>query len=273
MSTGASYGYSQQPSYGMGGMGGYGGMGGMYGSYNPYQTGGMGGYSGQYNPFGMSNYGMSNPYAQMGFGGDYSTGYTDPFGSSFSNPFSGGYGTSFGGRGMGGGMGGYNQFGGYGQVGLGYLPPQQPTINDSVANQFMQQYYGGAFGLGGQPQQQPRRQRPRNPFRSQPSVVNPMPSEYAGPTNQVGPVTGGPGLGPPPLEQLGLGAPLPSNVLQPSVQPASNIVQAVQPKYPTRPEDFLTGYRNQPSMVDWSQDYENQPLTYSMKDMTSSLRF
>ena len=195
MSTGASYGYSQQPSYGMGGMGGY---GGMYGSYNPYQTGGMGGYSGQYNPFGMSNYGMSNPYAQMGFGGDYSTGYTDPFGSSFSNPFSGGYGTSFGGRGMGGGMGGYNQFGGYGQVGLGYLPPQQPTINDTVANQFMQQYYGGAFGLGGQPQ--PRRQSPRNPFRSQPSVVNPMPSEYAGPTNQVGPVTGGPGLGPPRLE-------------------------------------------------------------------------
>lgn len=210
MSTGASYGYSQQPSYGMGGMGGYGGMGGMYGSYNPYQSGGMGGYSSQYNPFGMSNYGMSNPYAQMGFGSNYSTGYTDPFASSYSNPFSGGYGTTFGG--YGGGMGGYNPFGGYGQVGLGYLPPQQPTINDTVANQFMQQYYGGAFGLGGQPQ--PRRQRPRNPFRTRPEVqptVQPavMP-EYAGPTNQVGPVTGGLGLGPPRLDQLGLGAPLPS---------------------------------------------------------------
>ena len=128
---------------------------------------------------------MSNPYAQMGFGGDYSTGYTDPFGSSFSNPFSGGYGTSFGGRGMGGGMGGYNQFGGYGQVGLGYLPPQQPTINDTVANQFMQQYYGGAFGLGGQPQ--PRRQRPRNPFRNrleaQPYA---MPSQEVTPNYPVG---------------------------------------------------------------------------------------
>jgi hypothetical protein len=217
MSTGASYGYSQQPSYGMGGMGGYGGMGGMggmYGSYNPYQTGGMGGmggYSGQYNPFGMSNYGMSNPYAQMGFGGDYSTGYTDPFGSSFSNPFSGGYGTSFGGRGMGGGMGGYNQFGGYGQVGLGYLPPQQPTINDSVANQFMQQYYGGAFGLGGQPQQQPRRQRPRNPFRTR-------------------------------LEA------------QPLVQPAPDLAPAVMPDYRTGPEapvdvSGMTFANSQPSVV------------------------
>lgn len=173
MSTGASYGYSQQPSYGMGGMGGY---GSMYGSYNPYQMGGMGGYGSQYNPYGMSNYGMSNPYAQLGFGSSYSTGYTDPFASSFSNPFSSGYGTSFGGRNMGGGMGGYNPFGGYGQVGLGYLPPQQPTINDTVANQFMQQYYGGAFGLGGQPQ--PRRQRPRNPFRTRPEAqpfVQPAP--------------------------------------------------------------------------------------------------
>ena len=40
----------------------------------------------------------------------------------------------------------------------------------------MQQYYGGAFGLGGQPQ--PRRQRPRNPFRTRPEVqpfVQPAP--------------------------------------------------------------------------------------------------
>lgn len=139
MSTGASYGYSQ-PSYGMGGMGGY---GGMYGSYNPYaQMGGYGSMYGGFSPYGgMGGYGMSlNPYQSPGFGGGYG--------------------------GFGGGMGGYNPFGGYGQVGLGYLPPQQPTINDAVANQFMQQYYGGAFGLGGQPQ--PRRQRPRNPFRAQP---------------------------------------------------------------------------------------------------------
>ncbi len=126
MSTGSSFGY-QQPSYG--GMGGYGSMyGGGYGS--PY----MGGYGGGYSPFGFASYGMPvNPYQSMGFGGY-------------------------------GGMGGaYNPYGGYGQVGLGYLPPPQQTINDTVANQFMQQYYGGAFGLGAQPQ--PRRQRPRNPFR------------------------------------------------------------------------------------------------------------
>ncbi len=150
MSTGASYGYSQQPSYGMGGMGGY---GGMYGSYNPYaQMGGYGSMYGGFSPYGgMGGYGMSlNPYQSPGFGGGY------------------------------GGMGGYNPFGGYGQVGLGYLPPQQPTINDSVANQFMQQYYGGAFGLGGQPQ--PRRQRPRNPFRSQPFAP---PSAPADPNTQI----------------------------------------------------------------------------------------
>jgi len=126
MSTGSSFGY-QQPSYG--GMGGYGSMyGGGYGS--PY----MGGYGSGYSPFGFASYGMPvNPYQSMGFGGY-------------------------------GGMGGaYNPYGGYGQVGLGYLPPPQQTINDTVANQFMQQYYGGAFGLGAQPQ--PRRQRPRNPFR------------------------------------------------------------------------------------------------------------
>lgn len=148
MSTGASYGYSQ-PSYGMGGMGGY---GSMYGSYNPYaQMGGYGSMYGGFSPYGgMGGYGMSlNPYQSPGFGGGY------------------------------GGMGGYNPFGGYGQVGLGYLPPQQPTINDAVANQFMQQYYGGAFGLGGQPQ--PRRQRPRNPFRSQPVAP---PSAPADPNTQ-----------------------------------------------------------------------------------------
>jgi hypothetical protein len=167
MSTGTSFGFSQ-PSYSMGGFGGYGG-----GMSN------MG-----YNPYGSSGYGMTNPYAQMGFGGSSFGGYggySDPyasmygnpfgnqfsnpygsqFGSSFSSPFGSGYGTSFGGM----GMGGYNPYGGFGQVGLGYLPPQQPTINDMVANQFMQQYYGGAFGLGGQPQQPQMRQRPRNPFR------------------------------------------------------------------------------------------------------------
>lgn len=216
MSTGASYGYSQQPSYGMGG------MGGMYGSYNPYQMGGMGGYGGQYNPYGMSNYGMSNPYAQMGFGSNYSTGYTDPFASSFSNPFSGGYGTTFGG--YGGGMGGYNPFGGYGQVGLGYLPPQQPTINDTVANQFMQQYYGGAFGLGGQPQ--PRRQRPRNPFRNRLEA-----QPYAMPSQEVTP-------------SYPVGAPPPSGVLQP----------AVMPDYRTGPEapvdvSGMSFANSQPSVV------------------------
>jgi hypothetical protein len=35
----------------------------------------------------------------------------------------------------------------------------------------MQQYYGGAFGLGAQPQ--PRRQRPRNPFRREQPFVQP----------------------------------------------------------------------------------------------------
>lgn len=135
MSTGASYGYQQSSPMGYGGMGGYGSMyGGGYGS--PY----MGGYGGGYSPFGFSSYGMPvNPYQSMGFGG-------------------------FGGMG-----GGYNPYGAYGQVGLGYLPPPQQTINDTVANQFMQQYYGGAFGLGAQPQ--PRRQRPRNPFRRE---VQPM---------------------------------------------------------------------------------------------------
>ena len=134
MSTGSSFGY-QQPSYG--GMGGYGSMyGGGYGS--PY----MGGYGGGYSPFGFASYGMPvNPYQSMGFGG-------------------------YGGMG-----GGYNPYGGYGQVGLGYLPPPQQTINDTVANQFMQQYYGGAFGLGAQPQ--PRRQRPRNPFRREQPFVQP----------------------------------------------------------------------------------------------------
>jgi hypothetical protein len=179
MSTGSSFGY-QQPSYGgMGGMGGYnpfggmgygssmmggygqpmgGGYGSMYGSSysNPYASS----YGSTYNPFGSSSYGMSyDPYMSMGFGG----GYQQP--SSY-NPFAGGgFGTTFG------GMGGYNQMGGYGQVGLGYLPPPQPTINDTVANQFMQQYYGGAFGLGAQPQ--PRRQRPRNPFRREQPFVQP----------------------------------------------------------------------------------------------------
>jgi hypothetical protein len=179
MSTGSSFGY-QQPSYGsMGGMGGYnpfggmgygssmmggygqpmgGGYGSMYGSSysNPYASS----YGSTYNPFGSSSYGMSyDPYMSMGFGG----GYQQP--SSY-NPFAGGgFGTTFG------GMGGYNQMGGYGQVGLGYLPPSQPTINDTVANQFMQQYYGGAFGLGAQPQ--PRRQRPRNPFRREQPFVQP----------------------------------------------------------------------------------------------------
>lgn len=160
MSTGQSFGYSQQPSYGSYGnpyaqMGGYGSMGG----YDPFGSmSGYGNMSAPYNPYATqygSSYGMSsNPYMSMGFGG----GYQQP--SSY-NPFAGGgYGTSFGGMGN---MGGFNQFGGYGQVGLGYLPPPQQTINDTVANQFMQQYYGGAFGLGAQPQ--PRRQRPRNPFR------------------------------------------------------------------------------------------------------------
>jgi hypothetical protein len=163
MSTGSSFGY-QQPSYGgMGGMGGYNPFGGMgYGSSmmggysNPYASN----YGSTYNPFGSSSYGMSyDPYMSMGFGG----GHQQP--SSY-NPFAGGgFGTTFG------GMGGYNQMGGYGQVGLGYLPPPQPTINDTVANQFMQQYYGGAFGLGAQPQ--PRRQRPRNPFRREQPFVQP----------------------------------------------------------------------------------------------------
>jgi hypothetical protein len=183
MSTGSSFGY-QQPSYGsMGGMGGYnpfggmgygssmmggygqpmgGGYGSMYGSSysNPYASS----YGSTYNPFGSSSYGMSyDPYMSMGFGG----GYQQP--SSY-NPFAGGgFGTTFG------GMGGYNQMGGYGQVGLGYLPPPQPTINDTVANQFMQKYYGGAFGLGGQPQQPqpPMRQRPRNPFRREQPLAQP----------------------------------------------------------------------------------------------------
>lgn len=173
MSTGSSFGY-QQPSYGgMGGMGGYNPFGGMgygqqIGGYsNPYASN----YGSTYNPFGSSSYGMSyDPYMSMGFGG----GYQQP--SSY-NPFAGGgFGTTFG------GMGGYNQMGGYGQVGLGYLPPPQPTINDTVANQFMQQYYGGAFGLGAQPQQPqpPMRQRPRNPFRreqplAQPAVMDVQP--------------------------------------------------------------------------------------------------
>ena len=235
MSTGASYGYSQ-PSYGMGGMGGYGGMsgyggmGGMYGSYNPYQMGGMGGYGNQYNPFGMSNYGMSNPYAQMGFGGNYNTGYTDPFASSFSNPFSGGYGTTFGGYGGGMGgyspFGGYNPFGGYGQVGLGYLPPQQQTINDTVANQFMQQYYGGAFGLGAQPQPQPRRRRPRNPFRNRLEA-----QPFAMPSQEVTP-------------NYPVGATPPSNILQ----------SAAMPDYRTGPEapvdvSGMSFANSQPSVV------------------------
>jgi hypothetical protein len=163
MSTGASYGYQQSSPMGYGGMGGYNPFGGMgYGSSmmggysNPYASS----YGSTYNPFGSSSYGMSyDPYMSMGFGG----GYQQP--SSY-NPFAGGgFGTTFG------GMGGYNQMGGYGQVGLGYLPPPQPTINDTVANQFMQQYYGGAFGLGAQPQ--PRRQRPRNPFRAEQTFVKP----------------------------------------------------------------------------------------------------
>jgi hypothetical protein len=144
-------GYGQQ-------MGGYGQP--MGGYSNPYASS----YGSTYNPFGSSSYGMSyDPYMSMGFGG----GYQQP--SSY-NPFvSGGFGTTFG------GMGGYNQMGGYGQVGLGYLPPPQPTINDTVANQFMQQYYGGAFGLGAQPQPmpQPRRQRPRNPFRREQPLAQP----------------------------------------------------------------------------------------------------
>jgi hypothetical protein len=144
---GMGYGSSMMGGYGQSMGGGY---GSMYGSTysNPYASS----YGSTYNPFGSSSYGMSyDPYMSMGFGG----GYQQP--SSY-NPFSGGgFGTTFG------GMGGYNQMGGYGQVGLGYLPPPQQTINDTVANQFMQQYYGGAFGLGAQPQ--PRRQRPRNPFR------------------------------------------------------------------------------------------------------------
>jgi hypothetical protein len=39
----------------------------------------------------------------------------------------------------------------------------------------MQQYYGGAFGLGAQPQPmpQPRRQRPRNPFRREQPLAQP----------------------------------------------------------------------------------------------------
>ena len=189
MSTGSSFGY-QQPSYGsMGGMGGYNPFGGMgYGQ----QMGGygqpMGGYSNPYassygstyNPFGSSSYGMSyDPYMSMGFGG----GYQQP--SSY-NPFAGGgFGTTFG------GMGGYNQMGGYGQVGLGYLPPPQPTINDTVANQFMQQYYGGAFGLGAQPQPQPqpRRQRPRNPFRREQPFVEPAVMNTS--VNQPTAATGG----------------------------------------------------------------------------------
>jgi hypothetical protein len=154
-STGGAYNPFGGMGYGSSMMGGYGqsmggGYGSMYGSTysNPYASS----YGSTYNPFGSSSYGMSyDPYMSMGFGG----GYQQP--SSY-NPFAGGgFGTTFG------GMGGYNQMGGYGQVGLGYLPPPQPTINDTVANQFMQQYYGGAFGLGAQPQ--PRRQRPRNPFR------------------------------------------------------------------------------------------------------------
>jgi hypothetical protein len=129
----------------------------MYSPYMPAVQPSYGGFdmfsggSRAFDPF-AGNFGMSQPSP---FGSGY--------GMSSSNPF----GTSFGNMGMGGG---FNQFGGFGQVGLGYLPPPQQTINDTVANQFMQQYYGGAFGLGGQPQQPqqpqpPMRQRPRNPFR------------------------------------------------------------------------------------------------------------
>lgn len=232
MSTGASYGYSQQPSYGMGGMGGY---GGMYGSYNPYaQMGGYGSMYGGFSPYGgMGGYGMSaNPYQSLGFGGGYG--------------------------GFGGGMGGYNPFGGYGQVGLGYLPPQQPTINDAVANQFMQQYYGGAFGLGGQPQ--PRRQRPRNPFR------NPLEAEpYAMPSQKEKVTSNYP-----------VGASPPSGVLQPAVMPDYRTGPEGQVDQIGRPTERALSFINpQPSVVNPLPEsfYRRDAIDPSLLAELSYLRF
>jgi hypothetical protein len=57
------------------------------------------------------------------------------------NPFGGGgYGTQFGGYDMGGG-GGFGGFGGYG--GGMRAPAYEPTINDAFSRYFSQQYYGG----------------------------------------------------------------------------------------------------------------------------------
>jgi hypothetical protein len=162
------------PFSGMTTFGGYGGMpqqsmGGNYyqptqmnmGYASPSATMGGKGASGARKSTSMGGKGMSSgydPYASQygSYGMGYNTGAYSPFG--------GGYGF---------GAGSYNPSMGFGQVGLGYLPPQQQTVNDIFANQFMQQYYGGNFNFGGQQQNQ-MRQTPRNPFRGMRSQPQPQ---------------------------------------------------------------------------------------------------
>jgi hypothetical protein len=115
---------------------------------------GYGGYSGGYDPFGgggMGGFGNNQPRPQpynpatgRGFGDGGMGGYGGGYGGGMGgfNPFGGGgygggYGTQFGGYDMGGGGG----FGGFG--GGMRAPAYEPTINDAFSSYFSNQYYGG----------------------------------------------------------------------------------------------------------------------------------